>query len=267
MRGYILAGGKSSRMGTDKGMLAYGQHTMAAHIAATLSKCDIEVYIVSNHYDQNSIQYPIIKDIIPNLGPAGGIYSALIHTDSAHNVILSCDTPFITMDSLLYITNKYIPTYDTCVATENNKIHPLFGIYHKNCAEYFELCLKNNELKLQNIIKSLNCQYIDMSMYAHSANNIFLNINTPDDYQKIMTSQEQKIKILAFGMLADIAKASNWDMPLVKDTNSLIAHLYDTYPDMCNVIFSISVNKKIAVQNTLIHTGDEIALLPPFSGG
>ena len=77
----------------------------------------------------------------------------------------------------------------------------------------------------------------------------------------------EKVKILLFGILAEKARTGEIFFPHAKDTDTLIFSLKNTYPDFHLLKFSVAINKKIISGNTLLNHHDEIALLPPFSGG
>lgn len=76
-----------------------------------------------------------------------------------------------------------------------------------------------------------------------------------------------EINLLAFGQIAEITGQSMWKIVGVKDTNALIQELEKQFPDLVKKNYSIAVNKKIIQGNTILESGDAIALLPPFSGG
>ena len=75
------------------------------------------------------------------------------------------------------------------------------------------------------------------------------------------------LKILAFGMVADVAGKSEWHIDLLSDTDSLEQQLLEQFPGLRPVSFAVAVNKKIIRSNHVLKEGDTIALLPPFSGG
>jgi len=77
----------------------------------------------------------------------------------------------------------------------------------------------------------------------------------------------EKIKILLFGMLAQKAGCSEIFFKKVPDTDTLLREFTKEYPDMAALKFSVAINKKISPENKSLEAGDEIALLPPFSGG
>ncbi|MBK7690977.1 MAG: MoaD/ThiS family protein [Bacteroidetes bacterium] len=78
---------------------------------------------------------------------------------------------------------------------------------------------------------------------------------------------DEYIKILLFGNLVEIVGGCELTFPYVADTETLIEALYAKYENLRAQTFSIAVNKSIILENTKIENRDEVALLPPFSGG
>ncbi|NUM31201.1 MAG: MoaD/ThiS family protein [Bacteroidetes bacterium] len=75
------------------------------------------------------------------------------------------------------------------------------------------------------------------------------------------------LKILFFGQLTDITKKNEIITPFFEDTNTLINFLEKEYKGLKNAEYTLAVNKNIVKENKVLHQNDEIALLPPFSGG
>lgn len=75
------------------------------------------------------------------------------------------------------------------------------------------------------------------------------------------------IRITLFGQLCDIAGSENIVLKDVKDTNSIRQLLKQQYPGLAAAKFNIAVDKKLILENTTLHDNNDIALLPPFSGG
>ena len=75
------------------------------------------------------------------------------------------------------------------------------------------------------------------------------------------------IKVLFFGPLTDKVSTTSIEMNEINDTDSLRTTLFALYPSLNEVSFSLSVNRKFVHHNTPLHHGDEVACLPPFSGG
>ena len=97
----ILCGGKSSRMQSEKGLVLFNEKPFIEHIIEAALPISNEIQLVTNtsHYDY--LPYKKIKDIELDKGPIGGIYSALVYSNSDNNLILSCDVPLISTELLL----------------------------------------------------------------------------------------------------------------------------------------------------------------------
>jgi molybdopterin synthase sulfur carrier subunit len=75
------------------------------------------------------------------------------------------------------------------------------------------------------------------------------------------------LQILSFGSITDITGSSNFTMPLVGDTAALISALKEKFPNLADKRFLLAVNAVTVSENTLLSDGDNVAILPPFSGG
>ena len=96
--GYVLAGGRSSRMGRDKALLELGGRPLIAHAVAKIRSLTGDARILAGESPGNpslSRYAPLVFDRVPGCGPVGGIEAAL--ADSAHdwNLILPVDVPFL----------------------------------------------------------------------------------------------------------------------------------------------------------------------------
>ena len=92
--GYVLAGGRSRRMGRDKAMLMLAGRPLIEHAVAKLRRICSEVSILS-HDDELARYAPLVPDLYPGCGPMGGIEAALVHTPRDWNLILPVDVPFL----------------------------------------------------------------------------------------------------------------------------------------------------------------------------
>ncbi len=70
-----------------------------------------------------------------------------------------------------------------------------------------------------------------------------------------------------FGVVAEKTGTGNLTIPFVDDTDKLFSLLLEKHPQLEGVKFAVAVNRLIVHKNTLLYQNDEIALLPPFSGG
>ena len=98
--GIVLAGGKSSRMGLDKGLINMNNQTFIEAIINAMRPLVGDIIIVSNNSDYDQFGYLRINDLIKDSGPMAGLYSGLYFSQSDYNLVLSCDIPFIKTDVL-----------------------------------------------------------------------------------------------------------------------------------------------------------------------
>lgn len=98
--GIILAGGKSSRMGKDKGLCDFKGKALVSYAIETLRPLCGNLMISANYFPEKYAEFdlPVIADEVKNIGPMGGILSCLKQSHTQHNLVLSCDTPFVTTD-------------------------------------------------------------------------------------------------------------------------------------------------------------------------
>jgi len=98
--GIILAGGKSSRMGTDKGFVLYKNKSFIQHIIEALQPLVDEIIIVSNNPDYDIFGLKRVSDLIENAGPLAGVYTGLDYSETENNLVISCDVPLINSETL-----------------------------------------------------------------------------------------------------------------------------------------------------------------------
>ena len=179
--GIILAGGKSSRMGTDKGMILLNGKKFIEHIINALSPNVNQIIIIANNDNYNELGYKVYKDLIEDSGPLGGIYTGLKLSTTEKNIVLSCDTPFITTEFIKFIISNSNDSEITVPVFKNNT-EPLCAVYSKNITQNIYDLIVNNELKMQNVLKKFKTKELQInSNHTMFSENLFQNINTPQE--------------------------------------------------------------------------------------
>ncbi|MCH8316896.1 MAG: molybdenum cofactor guanylyltransferase [Bacteroidetes bacterium] len=178
----ILAGGKSLRMGKDKGLLQLNGLTFVERIYRVVSKVCAEVIIVAKQDGYEYLGLPVFSDIYEDKGPAGGIHTGLFHSKSKFNIVVSCDMPFLSSDLLKFLLSYTGKNYDVIVPRHRGKLQPLCAVYSKNCFCQLELFIQQNQLKMMNIIEQLNTKYVDInSTLDFYSPYLFMNVNNQRD--------------------------------------------------------------------------------------
>lgn len=186
--GIILAGGKSSRMKHEKAFLKLGAKTIIEELISRLKKNFCKLIIIANDtrkYMEFGLE--MASDILPEKGPLGGIYTALVKSDSFYNFVFACDMPFINQDLIRYML-KECRGYDITIADYNGRLQPLCAIYSKNCIEPIKKQLEKNELKIRDFFDYVKVRKISKEEITKfdSGGLSFSNINTPEEYLALM---------------------------------------------------------------------------------
>lgn len=182
INGYILAGGESSRMGSDKGLMLFNGKSIIQYCIEQIKPLVNNLIIVSNNPEYEKFGFEVVADLIKDIGPAGGIYTALDHSKADFNYIVSCDMPFITKDALEFLFQQK-EFSQIVLPVWNGKIEPLVGVYSKEClAKWLEL-IHQGTIKLQEMFLHFNLKKINVEKNVLFGDSFFLNINTKNDLE------------------------------------------------------------------------------------
>ena len=183
--GIILAGGRSSRMGEEKGLVDVEGKPMIAHVIKVLEEMGVKnIKICANDTRYEQFNYPVIKDVVKEKGPIGGIYSALVESTTEKNLILSCDIPNISADILEYLLENSKEELATITAYKR-KTHPLIGVYKLGGLPIIKKCLENDELRMMNLCEKLDAKIVDIPSSVGNERHFF-NLNTPEELENSM---------------------------------------------------------------------------------
>lgn len=180
--GIILAGGKSSRMGTDKGLQQLCGKPLIGYAIEVLSGICSTILISSSSDAYHSLGYKVVADEFPGIGPMGGIYSALRQSKTENNLVLSCDLPFVSNELLTYILEKS-KGYQVAVPYEGNRHYePLCGFYHLSVLDILSNYIKKGNYKLPDLFDeiSINKLVINNELGFYDKD-FFMNVNTQND--------------------------------------------------------------------------------------
>ncbi|MCB9224195.1 MAG: molybdenum cofactor guanylyltransferase [Crocinitomicaceae bacterium] len=173
----ILAGGKSSRMGEDKGLMTLFGKPMVEYVIDNAKEVSEDIIIVSNNNNYKKFGFPVIKDKFPDKGPLGGIYTGLLNSNSETNIILSCDIPYIKSGLIKFLFYQS-DGYDITIPIHQERIHPLIGIYKKNCVKTFEKNLQIGQLKVTKAFGDLITNIVEADEFDEIE---FKNLNSKLD--------------------------------------------------------------------------------------
>lgn len=183
LTGFVLAGGKSTRMGQDKAALNLNGRTLLEHALAALREVCRTVAILGRH-DMHGTLAPVYEDIFPGCGPLSGIHAALTNSKTEFNLIIAVDTPFLEPSFLSYIGERAIASGCVVTAPEiNDYPQPLCSVYSLDFLPVAEQALRSGNYKIVPLFprgKILIIKQSELKQFAF-ATDMFENLNTPDD--------------------------------------------------------------------------------------
>jgi len=180
--GIILAGGKSSRMGTDKGLQEFCGKPLISYAIQVLSELCSTIVISTSSGEYQSFGYKTVADEFPGIGPMGGIYSALRQSKTEKNLVLSCDLPFVSVGLLSFIIENS-GGFDVSVPWEGKRHYePLCAFYRLSAQDKMAEFIRKGNYKLPDFFEEtrINKLIIDKNLNFYHEN-LFMNINSKHD--------------------------------------------------------------------------------------
>ena len=190
----LLMGGKSSRMGQDKAQLLLGGQPFWKKIAQELSACGRLYLSVSQTCDEKALEgYPIIRDVVPDCGVMGGLYSAFQAIEEDLLFACACDMPFVNRRFVQWMLNRWEEEgqkgrqWDGIVVCgDDGKTHSTAALYHRRLQGKLEENVRKKRLRMHTFVREeANILLLPMEEVT-SFSRCFQNINTPEDYRRCL---------------------------------------------------------------------------------
>ena len=188
--GFLLAGGKSSRMGTniDKAFLDFRGQTLLDRALTVMGEVCGRVTIVGDPAKfsiYGSTQYgPVVSDIFAGCGPLAGIHAALTRSSAELNLMLAVDMPFVTSELLEFL---FVAAADSdaivTVPRTSKGFQPLCAVYRRDFSTAAEQALRAGKYKIDAAFSSVSIRVIEEAELAAAgfSEQSFFNVNTPQD--------------------------------------------------------------------------------------
>jgi len=179
----IIAGGKSTRMGTDKASMIYDELSFLQRAINLLNSFTDKIYISSNSQYQD-VNFPIVKDQIKNIGPIGGIYSILKSIKTQKVLIIPVDTPLLSWELISFLLKNHKEQDQISILKSKDGLQMLVGIYDQSALPIIEGQIRKQDYKLRNLLDKLRVNILDATDYISD----FQNINTQEDFNNLKKS-------------------------------------------------------------------------------
>ena len=178
---YILIGGQSQRFGSQKWKVQIDGKPVLDHL---WEKCsDFGSRWVVGKDQPIELGKPFIADKLILRAPFNGLYTALHHTQSEWNLILSCDLPLMTETVIEKLWRKKHKNSYGVIPKTRKGLEPLAGFYNRRSISLLNSGLENKNYNLQTLIEKENFTIVTMD----SDKGAFFNMNTPDDYKTVVS--------------------------------------------------------------------------------
>ena len=194
LTGIILAGGKSRRMGAEKGLLRLGsKYMIELAIDALEPLCD-QIIISENTDAYDFLGYKVVPDYIPNSGPMGGIYSGLRESENDLNIVLSCDMPFINTDLLRTLIEQFEGNLVAVPWHGGRKYEPMCAVYSKELLPVLEKFIKEDNYRIADVFDVVSTAKVEMNDQTYGFNEkTFENVNSEKELDRAAQYFDKKL--------------------------------------------------------------------------
>ena len=175
----ILAGGRARRMdGVNKGTLVIGRTAIIDRQLETLGEVAHDIFVVGrSDIAWTSRGLRVISDEIPDAGPLGGIYTAIVRSPCERTLVVACDMPFLSSAFLRELAA--VKDADLVIPRHARGHEPLCAIYSRACAEDIRDRLARGVNEASRLPVGMRVTEVDVDNET-----FFVNVNTPHDYER-----------------------------------------------------------------------------------
>jgi molybdopterin-guanine dinucleotide biosynthesis protein A len=181
LAGFVLAGGKSTRMGEDKALLPYHGQPLAVRVATEMMAAAGSVVLIGDPDRYRALGLPVEPDSRPDAGPLAGIESALALARADWNLIAACDMPNLSRHWLSQLAAMALASEnaDCVVGRSPSGLEPLCAAYHVRALPAISAALDRGVRKVTDALAGLQVAHFDIDNQSVTA-----NVNTPEDWAR-----------------------------------------------------------------------------------
>lgn len=159
IQGVVLAGGKSRRMGRDKGLMEVNGKPMARHSLDLLRSFTDHRLIVANKAEYRRFGVPVVADLWPEHGPLGGIVTALLATEAERTLVLPCDMPYLNEGVLRELLDRAGPGIS--IVRHQGAKEPLVGLYPRSFIEHGAAMLDAGLRSVREALDRMGAEWVE----------------------------------------------------------------------------------------------------------
>ena len=196
---FILAGGQSSRMGSEKGLLLFAGKPLVLRVAKLVEFAGDAPVIIGPPGEYGGMGFRVVADDRRGVGIGGGplvgICTALRAATRGWNLIVACDLPFLTRDWLEFLISRALDSpADVVIPLNVRGYEPLCAMYRKRCLDTIAAALARGVRKVTDGLVGLTIAAIAPDEWKgfDPRGQLFKNVNTPADYDEARTAAEEE---------------------------------------------------------------------------
>ena len=171
-------------MGKDKALLEVNGKKLVQRVHEKVKNLFAETIVIANKPDALTfLDIPVFPDLIANLGPLGGIYTALKHSSFPQCLVIACDLPFIP-EGLIRSLCDDAEDHDILSIDFGRGVEPLCAVYHQDCIKMIENQIESKNYKVSDLFDHVTVKIQHVPKGHSDSFYGFFNINTPEDVQE-----------------------------------------------------------------------------------
>ncbi len=179
--GIVLAGGRSSRFGSNKALFEYNGKKLIDYSVDALQPLCGQILLSTNEPERYAFTgLTTVPDLYPGCGPVAGIHACLRQSATEHHLVIGCDLPWLNTRLFEFILQNS-PGYQIVMPMHKSFKETMASYYHKSCAETLEKALQEKRYKIFDAIEPLKSFYPEADKEAFYSEKLFSNVNYRED--------------------------------------------------------------------------------------
>jgi molybdopterin-guanine dinucleotide biosynthesis protein A len=172
-------------MGQNKALMSLGGKRLVDRVVEVMREVFRDLLMVTNTPEVYAdLDIPMVRDVWPEKGSLGGVYSAIYHVITPYCLVVACDMPFLNAAVLRYLITQ-MADYDVIIPDVLDELQTLHAIYSKACLQPIERRLEANRLRIVGFFPDVRVRTVTASeLQAYDPELLaFQNLNTPEEFQ------------------------------------------------------------------------------------
>lgn len=177
---FILSGGASRRMGSDKALLLFKGKPLLVHLASVVHTLTPALTVIAPSGRYESLGFSTLPDIRPGCGPLSGIETALTHSPADWSLILACDLPHLTPAWLETLVSSALSSPEQQIIASGDPPNPLAAVWHKSALPAVHDALNTGNFRVRDLLSTLSSKIL-----IPQDPQILANWNRPEDIEQL----------------------------------------------------------------------------------